>query len=64
MGAAPAIRRATVKGFIAGGDQSMMTCKCKGNPAYVPTVEGCYARLFAVNSTDALASLGATIQAG
>ncbi|MCU7724906.1 S1 family peptidase [Actinoplanes sp. KI2] len=64
---APAYTYATngsmrIKGFIVGGDQTMKTTKCKGNPDFVPSGHGCYARIFVVNSVDALSALGARIK--
>jgi hypothetical protein len=55
--------QASVRGLVVAVDTNFSTANCKGNPAFVPGGP-CYARSFAVNATDALASVGATIKTG
>jgi hypothetical protein len=56
--------QASVRGLVVAVDTSFSTANCRGNPNFVPSINGCFARSFAVNVVDALAAVGATIKVG
>jgi len=56
--------QASVRGLVVAVDRSFSTANCRGNPNFVPSPNGCFARSFAVNVVDALAAVGATIKVG
>jgi hypothetical protein len=52
-----------MKGLQVAADPAFSTSECKGHPYFVP-YQPCYGRAFAVNTVDALSTLGVSIKVG
>ncbi len=52
-----------MKGLQVAADQAFLTTACKGHPSYAGH-QPCYGRAFAVNTVDALSTLGVSIKVG